>query len=91
VVAVVVCLCTGCQTMRTFRTSSIEKVSSARNWARDGFAAAKRGQLGKAKEYFTNAARELPEDHRLTANLALSLEICTWLPGIGYRPTGTPT
>lgn len=70
VLAVVVCLCTGCQTMRTFRTSSIEKVSSARNWARDGFAAAKRGQLGKAKEYFTNAARELPEDHRLTANLA---------------------
>ena len=56
--------------MQSVRTSSIEKVSSARSWARDGFAAVKQGQLGKAKVFFSNAARELPEDHRLTANLA---------------------
>ncbi len=56
--------------MKSFRTSSIEKVSSARNWARDGFAAVKQGKLAKAKTCFSNAARELPEDHRLTANLA---------------------
>lgn len=68
--AVVISLCAGCQTMRSFRTSSVEKVSSARNWARDGFAAVKQGHLAKAKTYFSNAARELPEDHRLTANIA---------------------
>jgi len=56
--------------MQSVRTSSIEKVSSARNWARDGFAAVKQGKLAKAKTYFSNAARELPEDHRLTANVA---------------------
>jgi len=56
--------------MQSFRASSFEKVSSARNWARDGFAAVKQGHLAKAKTYFSNAARELPEDHRLTANLA---------------------
>jgi tetratricopeptide (TPR) repeat protein len=56
--------------MQSFRTSSIEKVSSARNWARDGFAAVKQGKLARAKTCFSNAARELPEDHRLTANLA---------------------
>jgi len=63
-------LCSGCQTMRSFRASSVEKVSSARKWARDGFAAVKQGHLAKAKTCFSNAARELPEDHRLTANLA---------------------
>lgn len=67
---VVLVLLTGCQTMRSFRTSSIEKVSSARNWARDGFAAVKQGHLAKAKTCFSNAARDLPEDHRLTVNLA---------------------
>ena len=56
--------------MQAFRTSSFDKVSSARNWARDGFEAVKQGKLAKAKTYFSNAARELPEDHRLTANLA---------------------
>lgn len=70
VVAIAVCVCTGCQTMRSFPASSIEKVTSARNWARDGFAAVKQGKLAKAKMYFSNAARELPEDHRLAANLA---------------------
>lgn len=69
-VAVALSLSAGCQTMQSFRASSVEKVSSARNWARDGFAAVKQGHLAKAKTCFSNAARDLPEDHRLTANLA---------------------
>lgn len=60
----------GCQTMRSFRSHSIEKVTSARKWARDGFTAVKQGHLAKAKACFSNARRDLPEDHRLTVNLA---------------------
>ena len=60
----------GCQTMQAFRESSVEKVSSARSWARDGFAAVKAGHLAKAKTCFSNAARDLPDDHRLVGNLA---------------------
>ena len=60
----------GCQTMQAFRKSSGEKVSSARSWARDGFAAVKEGHLARAKTCFSNAARDLPDDHRLVGNLA---------------------
>ncbi len=69
-VAVSLSLIAGCQTMQSFHASSVEKVSTARNWARDGFAAVKQGHLAKAKDCFSKAVRELPEDHRLTANLA---------------------
>lgn len=61
---------TGCQTIERFRNGSIEKVNSARSWARDGFDAVKAGHLAKAQTCFSNAARDLPDDHRLMANIA---------------------
>lgn len=66
----VAAMASGCQTMKSFQSTSIKKVASARTWAKDGFDALRDGQLSRATASFSNAARDLPDDPRLRANLA---------------------
>jgi len=70
---VVVCvLCSGCQTLQTFKSASKTKVVSARNWARSGFEAMHQGRFQQAKTFFSKAAKDMPGDPRIMANLARS-------------------
>ena len=68
--ATVCLICCGCQTMQTFKDASKTKVVSARNWARSGFEAMHQGRFQQAKTFFSKAASDLPNDHRIMANLA---------------------
>lgn len=70
--AVVCMVCCGCQTMQTFKDASKTKVVSARNWARSGFEAMHQGRFQQAKTFFSKAATDMPDDHRIMANLARS-------------------
>ena len=64
--------CCGCQTMQTFKDASKTKVISARNWAHSGFEAMHEGRFKQAKTFFSKAAKDMPSDHRILANLARS-------------------
>ena len=69
---VIATFCCGCQTMQTFKDASKTKVVSARNWARSGFEAMHEGRFQQAKTFFSKAAKDMPSDHRIMANLARS-------------------
>ncbi|MDB4766794.1 tetratricopeptide repeat protein [bacterium] len=58
--------------MQTFKDASKTKVVSARNWARSGFEAMHQGRFQQAKTFFSKAAKDMPSDHRIMANLARS-------------------
>ena len=56
--------------MQTFKDASKSKVVSARNWARSGFEAMHEGRFQQAKTFFSRAAKDMPGDPRILANLA---------------------
>ena len=58
--------------MQTFKDASKSKVVSARNWARSGFEAMHEGCFQQAKTFFSRAAKDMPGDPRILANLARS-------------------
>ncbi len=70
VLATVCTLCCGCQTVQIFKDASKTKVVSARNFARSGFEAMRQGSFEQAKTLFSKAAKDMPNDHRILANLA---------------------
>lgn len=67
----VLCLmCTGCKTLEPFNQSMRTRVAAAREWTGNGLDAIKRGSLHEARDCFTKASSQLPNDHRIVANVA---------------------
>jgi tetratricopeptide (TPR) repeat protein len=60
----------GCQAFKPFQQSMRTRVSAARQWTGNGLDAIRRGSLHEAKSCFNKAHSQLPEDHRIVANLA---------------------
>ena len=68
---VLCCQCfVGCQTLKPFSQSMRTRVAAARQWSGNGFDAIKRGAVCEARECFAKASSQLPNDHRIVANVA---------------------
>ena len=65
---------TGCQSFHPFAQKTRDSIRSASQWACGGLEAVQKGKLDQAKGFFTKAAEENPNDFRVRANLARTLQ-----------------
>jgi tetratricopeptide (TPR) repeat protein len=69
--SLVICSCfCGCQALKPFNQTMQTRVAAARQWSGNGIAAIKRGAVSEARTCFAKASSQLPDDHRIVANVA---------------------
>lgn len=69
-ILVALLITTGCKSLAPFGQSMRTRVAAARQWTENGVAAVQRGAVSEARDYFSKASSQLPQDHEIVVNLA---------------------